>query len=124
MSRSTMSAVSRMIVVSVISSTRALGSKPDSASASRTSSTRLLGLELASGDVDRHGDEVAAVVQGGTLTASLLEHPATEGHDQPALLEQRAGNGPAGITRRVGCCQRSRASTPVVVRVSMSKMGW
>ena len=67
----------------------ALGSRPLSESASRTSLDELVGVELARGDVDRHADLIAGLAPCGALPAGLLQHPLADLYDQAGLLQQR-----------------------------------
>ena len=53
------------------------------------SADELIGVELASGDVDGHADRIPGRSPRGALSAGLLQDPLADLGDQPRLLEQR-----------------------------------
>ena len=72
-------------MISIVSAT---GSRPLSGERAFDLADELVGVELASGDVDGDADRIPRGPPDGALTAGLLEHPAADLDDQPGLLEQ------------------------------------
>ncbi len=83
-------------------------------------------LKLAGGDVDvERKRRVAPVLflPRAHLTASFLQHPLSDGRYEPRLFRQRYELA-RGMRPYKGCCQRTNASTPVIVPVSSETSGW
>ena len=118
---------SSMIALSVISRHSADGrQRRCSRSAAATTLGEVAARQLARREVDGHHEVLAAVRRAtrrpGGRPRSSTHSPI--GDDQAALLGDRRRSVGGETAPRVGCCQRSSASTPNIAAVGSGTSGW